>query len=63
MSKPLAFMGALLTAMVVMTCLCMDRDVPPYVAELLMCFDTLTIGGYVGKSAIENNWGPVGGIS
>ena len=57
MSKPLAFMGAMLTVAVVGFCLAKDRDIPPYVADLLMCFDTLTIGGYVGKSAIENNWG------
>lgn len=58
MSKPLAFVGALLTVAVVGVCLLNNRDIPPYVADLLMCFDTLTIGGYVGKSAIENNWGP-----
>lgn len=56
-SKPLAALAALLTVIVVLISVCAAREIPSSVVELLMWFDALTIGGYLGKSVVENNWG------
>lgn len=57
-SKPLAATGALITAVSVLFCVFKGMEMPRSVVDMLIWFDALTIGGYMGKSVIENNWGP-----
>ena len=57
-SKPLAALAAALTVVVVLVSVFAAREIPRTVVEVLLWFDSLTIGGYLGKSVVENNWGP-----
>lgn len=59
-SKPLAAGAALLTVIVVLFYTFIIEEIPASVKDMLIWFDTLTIGGYLGKSTIENNWGQKG---